>query len=344
MTEFEHIPVLLQPVLELLRPEGCRRLVDGTLGGAGHAAALLAAAPADAELLGSDRDDAALAAARARLAPFAPRVHLVRGSYAQMAEFAAALGWEDATVDAILLDLGVSSPQIDTPDRGFAHRFDGPLDMRMDRRQRLTAATLLNHTPEAELARIFREYGEEPQARRLAHAIVERRERQPWERTAELAALVGKVAGRPFQRGLPAATRVFQALRIAVNGELAELRAGLAAALRLLRPGGRLAVISFHSLEDRIVKEFIRHEALSCVCPPGLPVCVCQKQATLRPVTKKPVTAAAAELAANRRAAPAKLRVAERLPVAAAPAPSLSRQPSTPRPPPERRAGTPTPP
>ena len=277
----------------------------------GHAAALLAAAPADAELLGIDRDDDALAAARVRLAEFAPRVRIVRGSYSQMAEFAREAGWEN--VDGILLDLGISSHQIDTPDRGFAHRFDGPLDMRMDRRSTTTAASLLNRSTLEALTHIFREYGEEPKAYRLAQAIVARREERPWERTGELAELAQKVVGRPFERGLPAATRCFQALRIAVNKELEELEKGLEKAVELLRPGGRLAVISFHSLEDRRVKHFFRDEALNCVCPPDFPICVCRKQPRLKVLTKHPVDADEAEVAGNRRSACAHLRVAERV-------------------------------
>ncbi len=308
---FEHQPVLLQEVLDLLEPACCHHIVDGTVGGGGHAAALLAAAPADAELLGLDRDDAALAAAAVRLAPFGQRAHLARCRYSRLEDAADELGWEH--VDAVLLDIGISSHQIDSAARGFAHRLDGPLDMRMDRRERTTAATLLNQASAEELERIFRTFGEEPRARQVARAVVERRAERPWERTGELAELVLRVAGRPHERGLPAATRVFQALRIAVNGELDELAAGLRAALELLRPGGRLAVICFHSLEDRMVKEFFREQAAPCVCPPDFPICACGRVATLRQVTRKPVTAGAAELDVNRRAASAKLRVAEKL-------------------------------
>ena len=310
---FSHEPVLLRQVVEWLAPAAGRRFVDGTVGGGGHAAAVLEKAPADAELLGIDRDDEALAAAKAKLAGFGQRVRLVRSPYSRMAEIAEELGWDEGSVDGILLDIGISSHQIDTPERGFAHRFDGPLDMRMDRRSPVTAATLLNRAAVEELARIFREFGEEPKAMRLAQAVVARRAERPWERTGELAELAQKVVGRPFERGLPAATRCFQALRIAVNGELEELEKGLEEAVRLLRPGGRLAVISFHSLEDRRVKHFFRAEALSCVCPPGLPVCVCHKKPRLKVLTKHPVDADEVEVAGNRRAACAHLRVAERV-------------------------------
>jgi 16S rRNA (cytosine1402-N4)-methyltransferase len=184
--------------------------------------------------------------------------------------------------------------------------------MRMDRRARVTAATLLNRASEQELADIFYRYGEERRARRVAAAVVARREERPWERTLEFAELVTGIVGRGGSRGLPPATRCFQALRIAVNDELGELERGLKAALSLLRPGGRLAVISFHSLEDRMVKQFYREQAASCVCPPGLPKCVCGKRVSLHILTRKPVTASAEELSRNRRAASAKLRVAEK--------------------------------
>jgi len=207
----------------------------------------------------------------------------------------------------------VSSPQIDTPARGFSFRHDGPLDMRMDRRGHTTASTIVNTWDEDDLARILTEYGEEPRARLVARAIVERRAHRPWERTAELAALIEAVVGHRGTRGLPPATRCFQALRLAVNDELGELERGLSAAVEVLAPGGRLAVIAFHSLEDRMVKQFVRYEALDCVCPPDCPVCVCGKQARLRPLTRRPLTATAAELAVNPRAAPARLRAAERL-------------------------------
>jgi 16S rRNA (cytosine1402-N4)-methyltransferase len=307
---FTHTPVLLAEVLGLLAVPGVRRLIDGTVGGGGHAAALLEALP-ECELLGLDRDDAALAAAAQRLAPFGARVRLERGRFGGLAAAAAAAGWEQ--VDAVLLDVGVSSHQLDTPERGFAHRLDGPLDMRMDRRAPLTAAVLLNRSEEQELERIFREFGEEPCARRLARAVVARRAERPWERTQELARLVTATLGRTHERGLPAATRCFQALRIAVNEELEELAQGLAAGIGLLRPGGRIAVISFHSLEDRLVKQRFRFEATACLCPPKLPVCRCGHRPRLRLLTRHPLRPGEAELAVNPRAAPARLRAAERL-------------------------------
>lgn len=305
-----HQAVLLAEVVSHLTRPSVRRIVDGTVGFGGHAAALLRQMP-EAELLGLDRDGEALTAAAEALREFGGRVHLMRTPFSAMAAAAHGLGW--STVDAVLLDVGVSSPQIDTPARGFSFRHDGPLDMRMDRQERTTASTIVNTWDEADLVRIFREYGEEPKARQVARAIVARREQRPWSRTGELAELLAEVVGHRGQRGLPPATRCFQALRIAVNDELGELERGLAAAVTLLAAGGRLATIAFHSLEDRIAKQFIRHEALSCVCPPECPLCVCDKVARLVPITHKPITATPEEVARNPRAACARLRVAERL-------------------------------
>lgn len=316
MTDPQHIPVLAEEVLHAFAGLERPRIIDGTVGLGGHAAMLLEHLPGS-EILGIDRDDTALAVASRRLEPYAGRVHLFRGAFSALAEFAAEAGWE--TVDGVLLDLGVSSPQLDIPARGFSHRFDGPLDMRMDRRLKETAATILNTESEEELADIFHCYGEERHARRVARAVVRRREEKLWSRTAEFAELVEQIVGRP-KHGPPPATRCFQALRIAVNDELNELDRTLAAAMELLAPGGRLAVISFHSLEDRIVKQTFRHEASSCVCPPDLPICICDKTPRLRLVTRKPRTASAAERERNPRSAPAKLRVAEKLPPAPGPA------------------------
>jgi len=312
MTAPQHIPVLAEEVLQAFAGLKQPRLVDGTVGLGGHSAMLLEQVPG-CEILGIDRDDTALQAAARRLEPYAGRVRLYRGPFSALADFVAETGWE--TVDGVLLDLGVSSPQIDTPARGFSHRFDGPLDMRMDRRLTETAATILNTESEEELADIFFCYGEERHARKVARAVVRRRQEKPWSRTEEFAELVEQIVGRA-KHGPPPATRCFQALRIAVNDELNELDQALEAAVRLLAPGGRLAVISFHSLEDRIVKLFFRHEASTCTCPPDLPVCVCGKQATLRVLTRKPFVASAEERARNPRSAPAKLRVAEKLPPA----------------------------
>ena len=308
---FEHISVLKNEVLENLTfpPDRPSRLIDGTLGGGGHSFALLEKYP-QLELLGIDRDENALDAAGKRLAPFAGRFTAVKGNYSELADLARENGWEK--VDGVLLDIGVSSPQIDTAERGFSWRENGPLDMRMDQTSPLTAARLLNRSSEAELIRIFREYGEIKASRKLASAVIARRETAPFADTADLVRLCDEVLGRARKGELPRPTLVFQALRIAVNDELGELEKGLSGALEILNPGGRLAVISFHSLEDRMVKTFMREAARDCICPPGLPVCCCQHKALLKLVTRHALTAEKDELEQNRRSAPARLRVAEK--------------------------------
>ena len=311
---------MVREVLSALCVVPAGRYVDATVGFGGHARAILESAE-DVSVLGIDRDADALEACRVSLGGYGSRVRLVHGSFGGMAELVREhAGWADA--DGVLIDCGVSSHQLDTPVRGFSFRVDGPLDMRMSRRRsRVTAAALLNRSPEDELARIFREYGEERQARRLARAVVERREQRPWSRTLEFAELVTRVVGRSRRRGPPAPTRCFMALRIAVNDELDELSSGLAAALSLLRPGGRLVVLAFHSLEDRIIKRFFLQEASDCVCPAWFPECRCDKQATVRILTRKPIRPSRDETAANRRASPARLRAAEKLTAPASPAP-----------------------
>ncbi len=307
---FHHIPVLQQEALQFFQELPGERIVDGTLGGGGDSQALLEQNP-QREVLGIDRDPAALEAAAQRLAPFGSRFHPWHGPFSQMEEAAAQRGWK--TVDGILLDIGVSSPQIDTPERGFSFRFDAPLDMRMDPSSPdPTAADLLNTLPQETLADLFWTYGEERLSRPIARAIVERRKDRPWATTGELARLLERVVGRTHQHGLPPPTRVFQALRIAVNHELEELEQALRAAERLLSPGGRLVVISFHSLEDRMVKRFFQHASLTCLCPPAVLRCVCHKQVTLQPLTRKPLSASPEEIARNPRAACAKLRAAQR--------------------------------
>jgi 16S rRNA (cytosine1402-N4)-methyltransferase len=300
-----HTPVLLDAVLEALRPAA--RLLDGTLGAGGHSAALLDAGAG--ELLGLDVDPQALALARVNLARFGSRAHIAHASYAAMTVEAARLGWD--SVDGILLDLGLSSMQLDTPERGFAFRHEGPLDMRFDPgSERSTAADLVNHADEDELTDLFRRYGEDPNARRLARAICAGR---PFDSTRALAEAIERAAPRRQGDSIHPATRVFQALRIAVNEELAVLERALPQAVALLRPGGRLAIISFHSLEDRLVKQFFKLESADCICPPRTPVCVCGHRARLRLLTRKPLVAAAAEIADNPRSRSAKLRVAEKL-------------------------------
>jgi 16S rRNA (cytosine1402-N4)-methyltransferase len=288
-----HTSVLLDEVLEALRPRprvGFRSL-DATVGAGGHSFGLLERSAPDGRLVGLDADPAALELARARLAPFGERFQLVNRNFAELAQL------DLDPVDAVVMDLGLSSMQLDTSGRGFSLRADEPLDMRFDPTAPLeTAADLLNTLPEAELERILREYGEEPRARRLARPIVHRRERRPLERTGDLVAAVTAALG-PARGRIHPATRTFQALRIAVNDELGALEAGLSAAVDLLQPGGRIAVISFHSLEDRIVKWQLRGFA---------------EAGRLSLLTRKPRVPGAAEQRQNPRARSAKLRIAER--------------------------------
>lgn len=309
---FHHIPVLKDAVLEYLTfdPKRPARLIDGTIGGGGHSALLLERY-SKLELIGIDRDDMALNAAAKRLAFAGNRVTLERGCYADLAAIAVEHGWDQ--VDGVLLDIGVSSPQLDLPERGFSWRNDAVLDMRMDRRSELTAGRWLNRTGEAEMARVFREYGEIRQAGKLAKKAVEMREKHPFAMTSDLVALCDAVLGRAKPGSLPHPTLVFQAVRIAVNDELKQLETGVKSAVNILAPGGKVAVISFHSLEDRIVKHYFRQESARCVCPPGLPVCCCGHRASLRLITRHAVMATPEEVAENSRSACARLRAAEKI-------------------------------
>ena len=310
ITEFHHLPVLHREVLEHLTfdPAHPARLIDGTVGGGGHSSKLLEKYP-KLELLGIDRDDMALNAAKERLSFAGSRVTLVRGNYSELAAIAVEHGWDH--VDGILLDIGVSSPQLDCAERGFSWRQDGPLDMRMDRRSTLTAGRWLNKASQEELEHAFRNYGELQQARKLAQAVIERRETSPFARTADLVEIADKVMGRARPGKLPHPTLLFQAVRIAVNDKLRQLEVGLSESVKLLSSGGRIGVISFHSLEDRIVKNFFRDESTECICPPKLPVCCCNHKASLTLVTRKALCATKEELAENPRAACAKFRVAQ---------------------------------
>lgn len=300
-----HIPVLLQPVLDALLP--ATRVIDGTLGAGGHTKALLDAGVS--EVLGLDLDLTALEIARDTLVGYGERAHLVHASYADMTTEARQIGWE--SVDGILLDLGLSSMQLDRPERGFAFMHDGPLDMRFDANgSRTTAAEVINYTDERELARLFFEYGEEAQSRKIAHAIVRAR---PLETTRQLATVIEQTAPRRREDKIHPATRVFQALRIATNDELGTVGRTLPPAIDLLRPGGRLAVISFHSLEDRIVKQAFKLASTDCICPPKVPICVCGHKASVRLINKKPIIATDSEITENARSRSAKLRVVEKL-------------------------------
>lgn len=305
MTE-GHMPVLLHATLEGLALRPGSDVIDGTLGGAGHAAAILAATSPNGRLLALDADSSAVARGRQRLVGFGSRVILAQANFDQMAIVAGAYRF---VPDAIVLDLGLSSYQLDDAQRGFSFQGEGPLDMRFDPQHGRPAADLVNTWDEAELADLIYRYGEDRHARRIARAIVQAR---PVTSTRALAALIERTVGGSRERIHPA-TRTFQALRMAVNDELGALERTLPQAVMLLRPGGRLAVISFHSLEDRRVKQFMQREAQDCVCPPKIPVCVCGHRASLRLVTRKPVMAAAEEVAENPRSRSARLRIAEKL-------------------------------
>jgi 16S rRNA (cytosine1402-N4)-methyltransferase len=310
--EFRHIPVIAAEVLRYLAPKRGGVYVDGTLGGAGHAVQILEASAPDGRLIGFDRDAEALEAAARRLAPYNKRVTLFHTNFAGVAESLAELGIEG--IDGFLLDLGVSSHQLDKGERGFSFQYDAPLDMRMDTSSGVTAADLINTLPEEDLARIIREYGEERWAKRIAAFIVGARKDAPVVTTLQLVDIIkGAIPRAKWEERLHPATRTFQALRIAVNEELTSLEKGVASGLRLLKSGGRAVVISFHSLEDRIVKNTFRTLAQGCVCPKRLPVCVCGKTPLLRVLTGKPVTAGDSEVTVNPRARSARLRAAEKI-------------------------------
>jgi len=309
-----HLPVMPTEVIETLAPQPGSLQIDATVGGGGHTERILEAASPDGRLLGLDADPSAIARVRARLGPrFGDRLVLRQANFRELARVAPAAGF--VAVDGALFDLGLSSDQLADRARGFGFRAGGPLDMRFDPARGIPAAELLAALDQGELAALLRRYGEEPQAGRIARAIVDARRTAPIQTAEDLAALVERVApGDPrTRRRRHPATRVFQALRIAVNEELDALQEGLAAALDLLRPGGRLVVLSYHSLEDRIVKRFLATERRGCTCPPESPVCVCGRQPRLRLVTRRSQTPTADEVAVNPRARSARLRAAERL-------------------------------
>jgi 16S rRNA (cytosine1402-N4)-methyltransferase len=300
---------MLQEVLTALAPRSGGRYVDGTIGGAGHAAAILAASAPDGWLCGFDRDGAALEAAAERLAPFAGRFELHRANFGEMGAWVG-----PGSCDGVLLDLGVSSPQLDQAERGFSFQHDGPLDMRADVRQPVTAAQLVNTLPASELARVFWEFGGESDSRRLARAIERDREMRPFETTRQLAGLIERITPRGGRKAHPA-TKVFQALRIAVNDELGSLRAGLEAAVKVLCPAGRLAIITFHSLEDRMVKEFGREKSRDYVVIGDVDVPELRQPAVpvVKWVERKAIQPGEAEQADNPRSRSAQLRVLEKL-------------------------------
>ena len=310
--EFQHKSVLLQECIDALniRPDGI--YLDGTLGGAGHSSQIARRLTEGGRLIGVDRDRTALAAAKERLAPYADRVTLVHSNFAEIDAILDSLGIP--AVDGMLFDLGVSSPQLDDASRGFSYMADAPLDMRMDKDDALTAGEVVNTWPQGELRRILYDYGEERYAPQIAAAICRAREKAPVETTLELVDIIrSAMPAQALREKQHPTKRSFQAIRIAVNDELGAVSRMMQAAVGRLNPGGRLAVITFHSLEDRIVKSEMQQAARGCTCPPEFPVCVCGKKPLVKLVTRKPIVSGPAELEENPRARSAKLRVAEKL-------------------------------
>ncbi|MDK2981824.1 MAG: rRNA (cytosine1402-N4)-methyltransferase [Chloroflexota bacterium] len=302
-----HQPVLYQQTLESLQPASPGRYVDGTLGAGGHARGILTASAPQGQLLGLDLDPNAIEIARRATAEFGDRIIIRHGSYSDLAQHLQAIGWDH--IDGMLMDLGVSSMQLDNADRGFSFLKEAPLDMRFDEGQTTSAADIVNHAGQKELADILRSYGEEPRANAIADAIVRNR---PFESTTQLASLVLAVYKGQRGRSHPA-TRTFQALRLATNSELEKLSLGLEQAVAALNSGGRLAVISFHSLEDRIVKQYFQQETRDCICPPEQVICTCGHKASVRAITKGAVAPSKEEVAQNPRSRSAKLRVVEKI-------------------------------
>ena len=305
---FPHQPVLYQEVLDALAPRSGKSYLDGTVGAGGHAEGILKASAPQGRLLGLDLDPEALAISRQRLFAFQGRVILRQASYRDAATVLREIGW--GSVDGILLDLGVSSMQVDQPERGFSFRESGPLDMRFNPAGGTTAADLVNLLDERSLADLIYEFGEERYSRRIARAIVAAR---PFQTTGKLVEVIEKAVPSGYDPHLHPATRTFQALRIATNQELETISEALPALTGCLAPGGRIAIISFHSLEDRLVKQYFRQESKDCICPPGQPVCTCGHTATLKVLTRKPISATEQEINGNPRSRSAKLRVAERI-------------------------------
>ena len=311
MKEFHHVSVLLQECIDGLdiKPDGI--YVDGTLGGAGHSSQI-AARLTTGRLIGIDRDPVALAAAGKRLEPYADRVTLVHSNFCEMDQVLRDLGIDG--VDGILMDLGVSSPQLDDGDRGFSYMVDAPLDMRMNNEDALSAEVVVNTWPQEELKRILYTYGEERYAPQIAAAICRRREARPIATTLELVDIIrSAMPPAALREKQHPAKRSFQAIRIAVNDELGSVEKAMEVAIPLLNPGGRLAIITFHSLEDRIVKTAMNDAAKGCTCPPQFPVCVCGKKPKVKIITRKPIVSSNEELEANPRARSAKLRVCQKL-------------------------------
>ncbi|WP_136515725.1 16S rRNA (cytosine(1402)-N(4))-methyltransferase RsmH [Geomonas edaphica] len=312
MPDFHHISVLPDEVLGLLEPKNGGVYVDGTLGGAGHAGLILTASAPQGRLIGFDRDAEAIAVATERLSQFGDRVSIFQRNFSSIAATLAEIGVD--AIDGFVLDLGVSSHQLDKDERGFSFQTDAPLDMRMDRSSGPSAADLVNTLSEGELNCIIADYGEERWAKRIASFIVKAREESPIETTLQLVDIIkGAIPKAKWEERLHPATRTFQGLRIAVNEELKSLEDGLADLLRLLKKGGRGAVISFHSLEDRIVKEAFRGASAGCTCPKELPICICNRTPQYRLLSKKAIKAGDEELKANPRSRSARLRGIEKI-------------------------------
>ena len=305
-----HVSVLVREVIECLRPGPGKRYFDGTVGGGGHAEQILIESSPDGQVLAVDRDDTALGETQKRLGRFEGRVIARQASFADAKDILTEIGWNG--VDGVILDLGMSSDQIDSPERGFSFRAAARLDMRMDRRQTVDARQIVNAFALEQLERIFRVYGEEPRARRIAQAIVAGRKQHTLETTAQLVQLIERIKGRGRRDHHPA-TQVFQALRIAVNQELQQLEQFLESGYETLRPGGRMVIISFHSLEDRIVKAAFRKWNRACLCPPRALSCRCGWSQKVKLLTKKPIMPSASEIHANPRARSAKMRAVERM-------------------------------
>lgn len=306
-TQSPHLSVLYHEIIEALAPKPSGKYIDATVGAGGHALGILQNSIPDGQLLGLDLDNQALVIANQRLSIYESRVFLRKASYTNMTVEAQKLGWNQ--VNGITMDLGVSSMQVDSPERGFSFRQEGPLDMRFGGDDLPTAADLLNNLSESELAEIIWKYGEERYSRRIAKMICEAR---PLTTTTQLANLIEKAYRRKFGHLHPA-TRTFQAIRIAVNQELAAIQAAIPQAIQLLSPGGRLAIISFHSLEDRIVKQIFKFEARDCICPPKQPICNCNHKAIIKEINRKPIEPSQDEISKNPRARSAKLRIVEKL-------------------------------
>jgi 16S rRNA (cytosine1402-N4)-methyltransferase len=306
MVPASHQPVLLKTIITALQPKPLGRYIDGTLGAGGHSSTILDECAPNGELIGFDLDPQALALARERLAVYGERAHIVQASYTTMKTEADKLGWN--AVDGILLDFGVSSMQLDTPTRGFSFLHDGPLDMRFSPQASQSAADLVNNLTEFEIADIIFRFGEERLSRKIARVIVNHR---PIQTTGELSDLILKNIGK--NERIHPATRTFQALRITVNDELESIETVIPIAVSMLKAGGRLAVISFHSLEDRLVKEYFRRESIDCICPPRQPICTCKHKACIKEINRKPIVADETEKQENSRARSAKLRIAEKL-------------------------------